>query len=141
MGRGFLTEALAGGSFVSSGFGATGSGDCTGAAAAAPVQSPEPVAPKPEETKEPPAKASVRKPLPKADAARHATHVGEFYENDENDARTRHARGYDPLDKHAQRVEAEVDDAKERRDALYASRVLFFSTRVDACMLLLRRAY
>jgi hypothetical protein len=95
-------------------------------AAAAPVPSPEPVAPKPEETKEPPAKAVQRKPLPKADAARHATHVGEFYENDENDARTRHARGYDPLDKHAQRVEAEVDDAKERRDALYASRVLFF---------------
>ena len=49
------------------------------------MQSPEPVAPKPEETKEPPAKASVRKPLPKPDAARHATHVGEFYENDEND--------------------------------------------------------
>ena len=94
------------------------------AAAAAPAPSPEP--PKPEETKEPPAKASsTRKPLPKADAARHATHVGEFYENDDNDARTRHARGYDPLDKHAQRVEAEVDDAKERRDALYASRVLF----------------
>ena len=92
-------------------------------AAAAPVPSPEPVAPKPEETKEPPAKAVQRKPLPKADAARHATHVGEFYENDANDARTRHARGYDPLDKHAQRVEAEVDDAKERRDALYASRV------------------
>ena len=69
----------------------------------------------------------ARKPLPKPDAARHATHVGEFYENDENDARTRHARGYDPLDKHAQRVEAEVDDAKERRDALYASRVLFFA--------------
>ena len=45
---------------------------------------PEPV-PKPEETKEPPAKAKAvgRKPLPKADAARHATHVGEFYENDE----------------------------------------------------------
>ena len=97
-------------------------------AAAAPVQSPEPVAPKPEETKEPPAKAAARerKPLPKADAARHATHVGEFYENDDNDARTRHARGYDPLDKHAQRVEAEVDDAKERRDALYARRVLVF---------------
>ena len=95
-------------------------------AAAAPVQSPEPAPPKPEETKEPPAKKTERKPLPKADAARHATHVGEFYENDENDARTRHARGYDPLDKHAQRVEAEVDDAKERRDALYASRVLFF---------------
>ena len=95
-------------------------------AAAAPVQSPEPVAPKPEETKEPPAKTTERKPLPKADAARHATHVGEFYENDDNDARTRHARGYDPLDKHAQRVEAEVDGAKERRDALYARRVLVF---------------
>ncbi len=94
-------------------------------AAAAPAPSPEP--PKPEETKEPPAKASsTRKPLPKADAARHATHVGEFYENDEADARTRHARGYDPLDKHAQRVEAEVDGAKARRDALYARRVLFF---------------
>ena len=53
---------------------------------------------------------------PKADAARHATHVGEFYENDEADARTRHARGYDPLDKHAQRVEAEVDDAEGARD-------------------------
>ena len=88
-------------------------------AAAAPVQSPEPAPPKPEETKEPPAKTTERKPLPKADAARHATHVGEFYENDDNDARTRHARGYDPLDKHAQRVEAEVDGAKERRDALY----------------------
>jgi len=101
-------------------------------AAAAPVQSPEPVAPKPEETKEPPAKAAARerKPLPKADAARHATHVGEFYENDENDARTRHARGYDPLDKHAQRVEAEVDDAKERRDALYflAASCVFFDS-------------
>ena len=95
------------------------------AAAVAAAPSPEPT--KPEETKEPPAKASsTRKPLPKADAARHATHVGEFYENDENDARTRHARGYDPLDKHAQRVEAEVDDAKERRDALYARRVFFF---------------
>ena len=104
-------------------------------AAAAPVQSPEPVAAKPEETKEPPAKASsTRKPLPKADAARHATHVGEFYENDENDARTRHARGYDPLDKHAQRVEAEVDDAKERRDALYfLLRLCFFFPCVDTC--------
>ena len=87
---------------------------------------PEPAPPKPEETKEPPAKKTERKPLPKADAARHATHVGEFYENDENDARTRHARGYDPLDKHAQRVEAEVDGAKERRDALHARRVLVF---------------
>ena len=94
-------------------------------AAPAVAAAPSPEPPKPEETKEPPAKTVQRKPLPKADAARHATHVGEFYENDENDARTRHARGYDPLDKHAQRVEAEVDDAKERRDALYASRVLF----------------
>ena len=96
-------------------------------AAPAVAAAPSPEPPKPEETKEPPAKASsTRKPLPKADAARHATHVGEFYENDEADARTRHARGYDPLDKHAQRVEAEVDGAKERRDALYARRVLFF---------------
>ena len=105
-------------------------------AAAAPVQYPEPVAPKPDETKEPPAKAKAvqRKPLPKPDAARHATHVGEFYENDDNDARTRHARGYDPLDKHAQRVEAEVDDAKERRDALYflAASCFFFRLAIVA---------